>query len=237
MQSFDKNSSPSHVAIVMDGNGRWAKKYHLPRVAGHREGLKALRRIIEAVLERGIATLTVFAFSSENWSRPVSEVEDLLALFARGLEKELPTLMRQGISLRVIGDLSGFEEKLRLRIEKAENLTKENQNLTLNIAANYGGRWDILQATRKIADQVMQGLLSPKDIKPEIFNTFLSTHANGDPELLIRTSGEQRISNFLLWQIAYTELYFCEKYWPDFNASDLDNALDWFSRRERRFGG
>jgi undecaprenyl diphosphate synthase len=225
---------PRHVAIIMDGNGRWAKRRRLPRIAGHRRGLEAVRAAVSACAERGIAYLTLFAFSSENWRRPAEEVALLMQLFSTALTSEVRKLHRSGVRLRVVGDTQRFGAKLGRLIEEAEALTAGNKRLTLTIAANYGGRWDILQAINR--------LLKDNDFKNknEILETdlapYLAMSYAPEPDLFIRTGGEQRISNFLLWQLAYAELYFTETLWPDFDAAALDAAIVSYRGRERRFG-
>ena len=223
---------PQHVAIIMDGNGRWAKRRMLPRVAGHRKGVEALRGVIRACGERGIAHLTVFAFSSENWRRPQDEVTLLMELFLRALENEVAKLHESNIRFRVIGDVSGFSERIQALIRDAEALTRDNTLLTFTVAANYGGRWDVLQAIRKM----MAEGVGPEQVDEEALRRHLSLADCPEPDLFIRTGGEQRISNFLLWQLAYTELHFTDTLWPDFDASTLDHAIASYRKRERRFG-
>ncbi len=227
---------PCHIAIIMDGNGRWAKKRFLPRIAGHRAGMESVRSTVRCCLEKGIKTLTLFAFSSENWRRPAEEVNLLMSLFMTALDKEVLKLHKNGVQLKIAGDLSAFSEELQQRIANAEALTKDNIDLTLIIAANYGGRWDIVQATQKVAHLVGQGVLNPDAITEEEIHRHLVLSDLPEPDLFIRTGGEQRISNFLLWQLAYTELYFTDELWPDFDASSFDNALLSFASRQRRFG-
>lgn len=227
---------PRHVAIVMDGNGRWAKRRFLPRTTGHREGAKAVKRIVRACIERDIKVLTLFAFSSENWRRPPGEVNLLMELFLNTLRTEVQRLKENGVCLRFIGDRTAFSENLQSHINQAEAETAANTGLNLVIAANYGGRWDILQATRQLAREVMENRLTPEGITYEQMHDRLSLHGLPEPDLFIRTGGEQRISNFLLWDLAYTELYFTDRLWPDFNAEDLDQACVAFARRQRRFG-
>jgi undecaprenyl diphosphate synthase len=227
---------PRHVAIIMDGNGRWARKRHLPRVAGHRVGLEAVRKTIKACVEQGVEVLTLFAFSSENWRRPKEEVGLLMKLFMTALESEVKKLHRNGVCLRVIGELSAFDPALRQRIAEAEALTAANTTLTLNIAANYGGRWDIAQAARALAARVERGELRSDEINEELLRQQLCLADLPEPDLFIRTGGEQRISNFLLWQLAYTEFYFTDLLWPAFDAVALQLALDSFAGRQRRFG-
>ncbi len=223
---------PRHVAIIMDGNGRWARKRFLPRIAGHRKGVEALRGLIRACVERGISHLTVFAFSSENWRRPEDEVSMLMELFLRALENEVARLHENGIRFQVIGDLTSFPERIQALIRDAVTLTRNNDRLTFTVAANYGGRWDILQATRKLLAEKKPG----DDIREADLSRHLCMADQPEPDLFIRTGGEQRISNYLLWQLAYTELYFTETLWPDFNAQSLDRAIASYQKRERRFG-
>ncbi|RMG58697.1 MAG: di-trans,poly-cis-decaprenylcistransferase [Gammaproteobacteria bacterium] len=227
---------PRHVAIVMDGNGRWARARHLPRTAGHKRGVEATRGVIRGCARRGIEALTLFAFSSENWRRPREEVSTLMDLFLVALRREISALHENGVRLRFIGDRSAFSARLREQIEQAEALTAENTGLKLQIAANYGGQWDILQAARALAQRVAEGALSVDDIDEACFEQALSTHDLPQPDLFIRTGGEQRISNFLLWQIAYAELWFTPVLWPDFDDTHLQAALEDFAGRQRRFG-
>jgi undecaprenyl diphosphate synthase len=223
---------PRHIAIIMDGNGRWAKRRLMPRVAGHRKGVEALRGVIRACAERGVSNLTVFAFSSENWRRPQEEVTLLMELFMRALENEVARLHENGIRFRVIGDLAGFSERIQVLIRDAEVLTRDNTRLTFTVAANYGGRWDIVQAMKKL----MAEGVSADDVDEAALARQLSIADMPEPDLFIRTGGEQRISNFLLWQLAYTELYFTEALWPDFDPAALDEAIASYRTRERRFG-
>lgn len=224
---------PRHVAVIMDGNGRWAKKRHLPRVAGHRRGAEAVRATVRACAERGVQFLTVFAFSSENWRRPPEEVSFLMDLFVSALEQEVARLHENGIRFRVIGDLTPFSAKIRSLISDAEVLTRDNQRLTLTVAANYGGRWDLLQAFKCMSAEHPEATqtFTEEDLTP-----YLAMNYAPEPDLFIRTGGEQRISNFLLWQLAYAELYFTDTLWPDFDATALDQAIAWYQGRERRFG-
>jgi len=226
-------SVPRHVAIILDGNGRWARARFLPRVAGHRRGLEAVRETVKGCVERGIEYLTLFAFSSENWRRPADEVSVLQQLFRAALEQEVSKLHEAGIRLRVIGDLAPFGEVIGALVRKAEALTAANSRLTLSIAANYGGRWDLMQAINRMARE-------PHSAGTEYTEQDLARHLAmsyaPEPDLFIRTGGEQRISNFLLWQLAYTELYFTPKLWPDFDLGALDEAIASYQRRERRFG-
>jgi undecaprenyl diphosphate synthase len=224
---------PHHVAVIMDGNGRWAKKRFLPRVAGHVKGVELVREMVRACLERGIAYLTLFAFSSENWRRPQEEVSLLMQLFVKALEQEVEKLGRNGVRLRVVGDLSRFDPHLQELIRRAEEKTADNDRLVLTIAANYGGRWDIMQAVNRLADTEPDraGNWAEADLEP-----YLAMSYAPEPDLFIRTGGEERISNFLLWQLAYTELYFTPTLWPDFDKAEFDKAIASFQKRERRFG-
>lgn len=227
---------PKHIAIIMDGNGRWAKKRFLPRVAGHKAGVDSVRKVVKFCVEHKIEVLSLFAFSSENWRRPTQEVDYLMGLFLTALEREAKKLHEQNIQLRIIGDRSRFDEKLQQQMHDAESLTKDNTGLKLIIAANYGGQWDIAFAMKKIAEQIKNGEISSAEISPELIQSNLSTHDLPNPDLLIRTSGEQRISNFMLWQLAYAELYFTPVLWPDFDEAEMQKALNFFLDRERRFG-
>lgn len=224
---------PRHLAIIMDGNGRWAKRRFLPRVAGHRRGVESVREVTRACIDRGIEFLTLFAFSSENWRRPAEEVSMLRQLFLSALEQEVEKLHANGIRMRVIGDTAAFGEQITGLVARGEDLTAANRRLTLTIAANYGGRWDLMQAIGKM----MQHYPGQNgDFTEEQLSPFLAMNYAPEPDLFIRTGGEQRISNFLLWQLAYTELYFTKTLWPDFDAKALDEAIAWFVERERRFG-
>lgn len=226
---------PKHLAMIMDGNGRWAKKRHLPRVAGHARGVKRVRDVVEFCIARDIRYLTLFAFSTENWKRPEDEVSHLMGLFVTALEGEVTKLQRNGVRLRVIGDLRRFAPRLQSLIADAEARTAGNDRLTLTVAANYGGHWDIQQAFVAWLNAQPAGAELPQpddiDLKP-----YLSMAYAPDPDLIVRTGGEQRISNFLLWQSAYAELYFTDALWPDFNIAEMEKALAWFAQRERRFG-
>lgn len=234
---MSKNLSiPHHVAIVMDGNGRWANKRFLPRTAGHREGVKAVRNTIEACAKSGIKVLTLFAFSSENWKRPKTEVVSLMDLFVSSLEKEVNKLNENGVRLNFIGDRTQFSQKLQDKIEESEQVTASNDKFLLNIAANYGGRWDIVQACKSLCQKVQDQQLKIEDISEQVFASQLSTSSIPDPDLFIRTAGEQRISNFLIWQMAYTEFYYTDVFWPEFNEQQLHLALEKFSQRKRKFG-
>jgi undecaprenyl diphosphate synthase len=220
---------PGHVAIVMDGNGRWAQKRWLPRVAGHKQGVGALKRVVTACLERGVSVLTVFAFSSENWSRPVEEVSGLMDLLAGALSKEVPELKANGVQLHFPGGRQALSAKVVQGLEAAEQTTRDNRRLILNVCFNYGGRWDVVQAARAL---VAKG----SEINESTLSAAMSLAHVGDPDLLIRTGGERRISNFLLWQLAYTELFFSDSLWPDFDAAELDRAFADYAGRQRRFG-
>ena len=224
---------PNHVAIIMDGNGRWAKKRFLPRFAGHKQGVETVRETVKNCLNQGIRYLTLFAFSSENWRRPEEEVSLLMQLFIHALQKEVAKLDQNGVRLKVIGDLSRFDPKLQSLIRDSEQKTSPNQKLTLTIAANYGGRWDILQALNRmaLAQPEKSGAWQEADLAP-----YLMMSDAPEPDLFIRTGGEERISNFLLWQLAYTEFYFTETLWPEFNAQAFDQAIHSYQQRERRFG-
>lgn len=223
---------PKHVAIIMDGNGRWATKRYLPRVAGHAKGVETVRQVVKECISRGVGYLTLFAFSSENWRRPADEVSVLMRLFATALEREVDKMHANGIRLRVVGDLSRFDARLLELIAHAEEKTESNSRLTLTICANYGGRWDLMQATnRMVSEHPGQKDYAESDLAP-----YLAMAYAPEPDLFIRTGGEQRISNFLLWQLAYTELYFTDIFWPDFDAAALDEAIASYQQRERRFG-
>ena len=220
---------PHHVAIVMDGNGRWATRRFLPRVAGHQQGVGALSRCVQACIARGIGVLTVFAFSSENWNRPAEEVSGLMALLALSLSREVSSLKANGVQLHFVGDRQRLSEKVRAGLAQAERATEDNQRLVFNVCFNYGGRWDIAQAARKLA-------AAGQDITEMALDRALALAHVPDPDLLIRTGGELRLSNFLLWQAAYSELYFSDKLWPDFDDAALDEAIAVYRSRERRFG-
>ncbi len=235
--SPDSDSSlPRHVAIVMDGNGRWARRRKLPRFAGHTAGVDTVKGVVRACVEKRIEVLTLFAFSSENWRRPRDEVSMLMGLFISALDQQVKKLHENDIRLRVIGDRSAFNPALQKRIRDAESLTRDNTGLTLVIAANYGGRWDILEATRALSRKVAAGAMDPEAISEQLMTNHMSLRDLPDPDLFIRTGGEQRVSNFLLWDMAYTELYFTETLWPDFDRAAFDAALASFASRQRRFG-
>lgn len=230
------NGNPRHIAIIMDGNGRWAQKRFMPRVFGHRQGVKAVRNIVEYCAEQQIEVLSLFAFSSENWRRPETEVSMLMELFMATLQREVDKLDKNNIRLKIIGDKTAFSEKLQQRIIHSEQQTANNTGLTLVIAANYGGHWDITQAVQKIAEKLQTGQLNQQRITENLIEQHLSTAGLPEPDLFIRTGGEQRISNFLLWQLAYTELYFTPILWPDFDKQALKEAIISFKGRQRRFG-
>jgi undecaprenyl diphosphate synthase len=227
---------PVHISIIMDGNGRWAKQRHLPRGAGHKAGLTAARRIIEHCGELGIKALTLFAFSSENWQRPDTEVGGLMELFMNALQSEVDKLHSNQVRVRFIGDLAVFSPALRDAMQRTHILTEHNSGMMLNIAVGYGGRWDIVQAVRGLAEEVARGARHSEEIDEQALGAALMLRDCSDPDLFIRTGGERRISNFLLWNLAYTELYFSDALWPDFDTQALDAALEWFAGRERRFG-
>ncbi len=222
-------AAPRHIAIVMDGNGRWARRRLLPRIAGHRQGVESLRRCIRACVERGVGVLTVFAFSSENWSRPEDEVSGLMELLGKALTREVPELQRAGIRLHFVGERQALSEGMRSGLAQAEAATADNTRMVLNVCFNYGGRWDIAQAAARLAER-------GEPITEAALGRAMALAHVPDPDLLIRTGGEQRISNFLLWQCAYSELYFSQRLWPDFDAAALDEALAAYAARERRFG-
>lgn len=227
---------PQHVAIIMDGNGRWAQKKGLPRIAGHKAGVETVRSVIQTCVEKGIKVVTLFAFSSENWRRPEKEVSLLMSLFLFALQREVKKLNKNDVQLRIVGDISAFDNKIQEQIKKSEELTKNNKTLILNVAANYGGQWDITQAVKTLAEKVELGALKAEDITSTLISQNLSMHHLPEPDLFIRTGGEQRISNFLIWQLAYSELYFTDTLWPDFGSQAFELALNSFAGRQRRFG-
>jgi undecaprenyl diphosphate synthase len=231
-----KAAVPRHVAIIMDGNNRWARKRLLPGIAGHKAGVDAVRAVIEVCAEAGVEVLTLFAFSSENWQRPAEEVGALMELFLGALRREAKKLNDNGISLRIIGDRSRFHPELQTAMREAEALTAGDKRFVLQIAANYGGQWDIAQAAQRLAREVQGGHLQPEDITPELLQGCLATGDLPLPDLCIRTGGEHRISNFLLWQLAYSELYFSDLFWPDFKHDAMRKALADYAKRQRRFG-
>ena len=230
------NNNPRHIAIIMDGNGRWAQKRFMPRAVGHKAGVKAVRKIVECCAKHKVEVLTLFAFSSENWRRPEAEVALLMALFMATLQREIDKLDRNNIRLRFIGDRTVFSDKLQQKMTEGEAQTQDNTALTVVVAANYGGHWDMCQAFRKVAEKMATGELKNQVISEELINQHLSTAGLPDPDLFIRTGGEQRVSNFMLWQLAYTELYFTTTLWPDFDQNSLEDAIKSFKSRQRRFG-
>jgi undecaprenyl diphosphate synthase len=228
---------PRHVALIMDGNGRWAKKRMLPRTAGHRQGVEALRRTIRAAGDLGIEYLTIFSFSSENWARPRDEVNDLLDILRRFIRQDVAELHAAGVCIKVIGERGDLEPDIISLLEESEKLTRQNSGMRLVVAFNYGGRQEIARAARALAEACVGGYLDPSEISPDVFATYLDTRDIPDPDLLIRTSGEERLSNFLLWQSAYTEFVFVDEHWPDFNRESLERAIECYMSRDRRFGG
>ncbi len=230
------SGTPRHVAIIMDGNGRWARQRHLPRVAGHRAGVDAVKTVVRACGEKNIQALTLFAFSSENWRRPREEVGVLMNLFMSALDQQVRKLHDNNIRLTIMGDRSAFSLALQERIADAEDLTRANTGLRLMVAANYGGRWDLLQATRQLLTEVQQGTLSPAALDESMLASKLCLHDLPEPDLFIRTGGEKRMSNFLLWHLAYSELYFTDTLWPDFDGDAFNTALEFYACRQRRFG-
>jgi len=228
--------APRHVAIVMDGNGRWANRRGLARHAGHQAGVESVRQVVETAGRLGVEVLTLFAFSSENWQRPKKEVGLLMDLFLTALKREARKLDRNQVRLRVVGDRSAFDERLQSSIEQTEGLTRGNRGLNLVIAANYGGRWDIAEAARQLGRRIQAGEMGAEEISQDLLAEHLALHEYPDPDLFIRTGGEQRISNFLLWQLAYTEFYFTDTLWPDFHAQAFEQALEAYSSRQRRYG-
>jgi undecaprenyl diphosphate synthase len=233
----DSFATPRHVAIIMDGNGRWAAARGLPRVEGHRRGVEALRRTVRAANDLGISFLTIFSFSSENWSRPQSEIKDLLMLLRRFIRNDLADLHKSNVRVRIIGERDNLDRDIRLLLQEAEDLTRNNTSLTLVVAFNYGARQEIARAARRLAAEVAAGKLSADAITPDLLTRNLDAPDVPDPDVIIRTSGEQRLSNFLLWQAAYSELVFVSTNWPDFDRSTLEQAIIEYRRRERRFGG
>jgi len=233
----DGFETPRHVAIIMDGNGRWAAAHGLPRIEGHRRGVEALRRTVRAARDLGIEVLTIFSFSSENWSRPASEIKDLLGLLRRFIRNDLADLHKSNVRVRIVGERDNLDRDIRLLLQEAEDLTRDNDGLTLVVAFNYGGRQEIARAAGRLAAEVAQGRLAPEAISPDLIARHLDTADLPDPDVIIRTSGEQRLSNFLLWQSAYSELVFVPINWPDFDRAALEAAIAEYRRRERRFGG
>ena len=231
-----EHNNPRHIAIIMDGNGRWAQKRFMPRAVGHQAGVKAVRKIVEYCANHKVEVLTLFAFSSENWRRPEAEVSLLMALFMATLQREINKLDRNNIRLRFIGDRSAFSDKLQQKMAEGEAQTHDNTALTLVVAANYGGHWDMCQAFQQVVEKMAAGELENQAITEQLINQHLSTAGLPDPDLFIRTGGEQRVSNFMLWQLAYTELYFTTTLWPDFDQDILEDAIKSFKSRQRRFG-
>lgn len=227
---------PRHIAIIMDGNGRWAAARSMPRPAGHGMGVRSVKQVVQQCLERGVQVLTLFAFSSENWQRPADEVSMLMKRFLQALDEEVEALHRSGIRLQFIGNLSQLNHALHARMQAAQELTRHNTRMTLAVAVAYGGRWDLAQASAALAQRCVAGELAVADINEELLGSELALAGLPDPDLMIRTGGEHRISNFLLWNLAYTELYFCDTLWPDFGAVQLDAAIEHFASRQRRFG-
>ena len=236
-KEIDKQRIPEHVAIIMDGNGRWAKKRGLPRSFGHNEGVNVLKNILKISKKIGCKILTVYAFSTENWTRPAKEVNYLINLFEKVLKKEINEIHKESIKIKFIGDLSPFPNTLKSMINKSETLTQDNRDFTLNICVNYGGRQEIVNVAKEIALKSYSGEINPREVDEELFNSELLKKGIKDPELLIRTSGEKRISNFLLWQLAYSEIYISEVFWPDFNEFEFLKAIIDYQSRNRRFGG
>ena len=236
MKSDALPSVPRHIAIIMDGNNRWAKKRFLPGAAGHRAGAKLLRPIAEACVDHGVTNLTVFAFSTENWHRPSGEVSVLIDLMRYVMKNDINDLHAKGVRLRIIGDRSRFAPDIRAMMDQCENLTKDNTELNMSVAVNFGGRWDITMAAKALAQRVERGELSSADINEKMLATHLSLSEVGEPDLLIRTGGDHRVSNFLLWDLAYTEMYFTDLFWPEFDADQLKIAIDDYAVRQRRFG-
>lgn len=235
--TVDDNIQPNHIAIIMDGNGRWAAERGLPRIFGHRKGVEAVRRTVKAVAQRGISYLTLYCFSSDNWSRPVNEVDDLMTLLRRYIKSDLVELNKSNVRIKCIGEKERIAKDILALMQDAVELTKSNDGLTLVVAINYGSRNEIIRAAIKLGQQMTEGKLRPSDITAENFSQFLDTQSLPDPDLVIRTSGEMRLSNFLLWQSAYSEFVFLKDYWPDFGESTLDEAINIYKSRDRRYGG
>jgi undecaprenyl diphosphate synthase len=235
-QDLDSSRLPKHVAVIMDGNGRWAKNRGMPRIMGHRRGVDVLKDLLRCCQDWGIPALTAYAFSTENWGRPIEEVDFLMTLFERVLRRELEEMMREDVQIRFVGNLSALPPSLKAEIDRSVSLTAENQGIRFTVATNYGGREEILQACRQIASQVKEGQIQPEEIDESLFSNHLYTSHVCDPDLLIRTSGEMRISNFLLWQLAYAEFYITQTLWPDFSRTEFHQALLAYQKRDRRFG-
>lgn len=236
-ENLSESMIPKHVAIIMDGNGRWAKQRGKLRITGHKAGVESVRNSVRFAVKNKISSLTLYAFSSENWRRPEKEVSSLMELFVFALDNEVKNLHKNNVKLKVIGDINRFSERLRKRIDKAEALTQNNTGLRLNIAANYGGRWDIANSVRQIFEKVSNGEIAIDDVNEETINDYVCMNDQENVDLVIRTGGEHRISNFLLWQVAYAEFYFTNVLWPDFDEMVFQDAVDAFSKRERRYGG
>lgn len=237
MQNSKLENVPKHIAIIMDGNGRWAKKRGLPRIRGHREGIARVREIVKACIEFGVKVLTLYAFSIENWKRPKIEVNTLMRFLEEFLERERDNLIKNEIRLKILGRHNELPKNISDKLKEVENITQDNKKLFLNLALNYGGRAEIVDATKKIIEDVLKNRQTVEDLDEEVFADYLYTAGIPDPDLLIRTSGEMRISNFLLWQVSYSEIYITQKYWPDFKKKDLEMAIAEYQKRERRFGG
>ncbi len=236
LEHIDKGNLPQHIAVIMDGNGRWAKSRGANRIFGHKNAINAVRDVTEGCAELGVKYLTLYAFSTENWSRPQMEVQGLMQLLVHTIKGEIKTLQKNNVRLSAIGDITSLPSNCQNELQEAINLTKDNDGLNLILALSYSGRWEIIQAVKKIAQAVSDKQLNVNEIDTDLFRSFLNTKEIPDPELLIRTSGEMRVSNFLLWQIAYTEIYITEKLWPDFRKTDLYEAIIAYQHRERRFG-
>jgi undecaprenyl diphosphate synthase len=234
--NLDAQRLPRHVAVIMDGNGRWAKRQGLPRIMGHQRGVDTLKELLRCCKDWGIEALTAYAFSTENWGRPHAEVEFLMTLFERVLRRELQEMQEEGVQIHFVGDLPSLPDSLQAEIQRAMTATQQNQKIKFVVATNYGGRREILQACRQIAQAAAQGKIDPEDIDEALFERHLYTAGLSDPDLLIRTSGEMRVSNFLLWQVAYSELYVTDTFWPDFDRQEFHRALTDFQQRHRRFG-
>ncbi len=233
---LDRERLPKHVAVIMDGNGRWAKRRGLPRIMGHKQGVDTLKKLLRCCRDWGIPALTVYAFSTENWGRPHEEVNFLMTLFEQAIRQEIRELMAENVRIQFVGDLTALPSSLLAEIDRSMEATRDNQGIKFTVATNYGGRQEIISACRQIAAEVAQGLLQPDDINESLFERHLDTFNVGDPDLLIRTSGEMRISNFLLWQLAYSEIYITDTLWPDFDRAEFHRALIAYQQRERRFG-
>jgi undecaprenyl diphosphate synthase len=237
MGKVGRSEFPHHIAIIMDGNGRWAAKRRLPKIAGHREGIKTVEEIIKAAKSLGIKILTLYTFSTENWKRPKREIDALMRLLEGYLDRETERIAKEGVRIHAIGRISGLPASVQLKLRKTEERTSKNKDILVNLALNYGSRSEIVDAAKKICDEVKQNKLNPDDISENSFSDYLYTAGLPDPDLLIRTSGEMRISNFLLWQLSYAEIYITKKFWPDFRKKDLEKAIGDYQERDRRYGG